>query len=333
MAYVETGDMSVDPRFARRVAEVQRQQRRRRLRWVAVASAVLLVVAGAVGSLFSPWLEVHHIRVTTVGPVSRSEVLSLAGLARPRPMIDVHTGEVTARLDAVADLGGAQIRRVWPNTVDIRVTVRTPVAAVAPTGSPGAGAAPGWATVDATGRVLADLPGSPPGLPVLQGVGAVPQPGGWLTGSAGPGAIPPPPPGAIPPPPPGANAPTEAAVNQSFVDLDAASDSPSVPTGTAAALAVAAALPESVRAAVQRVGPGPQNQLTIWILPATAASGSIPVTLGDGSQLAQKLTALVALLGEANLSGVAGINLTVPDRPAVLTARQTAGTVSTLAVG
>ena len=71
------------------------------------------------------------------------------------------------------------------------------------------------------------------------------------------------------------------------------------------------------------------------VLPPTIAAGSIPVTLGDGSLLAQKLTALAALLTQANLSGATGINLTVPDRPAVpvLTARQTAGTVSTLAVG
>ena len=57
------------------------------------------------------------------------------------------------------------------------------------------------------------------------------------------------------------------------------------------------------------------------------------MTLGDGSLLGQKLTALAALLTQANLSGATGINLTVPDRPAVLTARQTPDTVSTLAVG
>jgi hypothetical protein len=69
------------------------------------------------------------------------------------------------------------------------------------------------------------------------------------------------------------------------------------------------------------------------VLPATIAAGSIAVDLGDGSQLAQKLTALSTLLTQANLAGMAGINLTVPDRPAALTARQTAGTVSTHAGG
>ena len=60
------------------------------------------------------------------------------------------------------------------------------------------------------------------------------------------------------------------------------------------------------------------------------------MTLGDGSLLAQKLTALAALLHPGQPVGSTGIDLTVPDRPAVpavLTARQTAGTVSTLAVG
>jgi hypothetical protein len=57
------------------------------------------------------------------------------------------------------------------------------------------------------------------------------------------------------------------------------------------------------------------------ILPATIAAGSIPVHLGDGSQLAAKLTALTTLLAQADLSGVQSIDLTVPNRPAALTAR------------
>ena len=62
------------------------------------------------------------------------------------------------------------------------------------------------------------------------------------------------------------------------------------------------------------------------VLPASVGIGrSISVDLGDGSQLAAKLTALATLLTQANLAGVAQINLTVPDRPAALTARQSGG--------
>ncbi len=310
------GRLRIDPRFARRWTEVRRQQGRRRLRIVMGAGSAVVVVMAAVGSLYSPLLAVRHVRIATIGAVSDAEILSVTGLAHRRPLIEVDTGGLAARLDAVPALGGASVRRAWPTTVLIQVTLRTPVAVVArPPAS--AGAAPaGWATVDATGRVLADVSAPPLALPVLAGLGPVPAPGGWLEGTAGPRATPPGRPGSPP-----------------LADLAAAVDSSSVPNAPAAALAVAAALPAAVRPEIQSITVGVGGQLTLAALPATIAAGSIPVILGDGSQLARKLTALATLLTQANLSGVASVDLTVPDRPAALTARQTPGTVSTHAGG
>jgi hypothetical protein len=57
------------------------------------------------------------------------------------------------------------------------------------------------------------------------------------------------------------------------------------------------------------------------VLAPTAASATVSVNLGDGSQLAAKLTALATVLAQANLAGVVQIDLSVPDRPATLTAR------------
>jgi hypothetical protein len=88
-----------------------------------------------------------------------------------------------------------------------------------------------------------------------------------------------------------------------------------------------------VHSQVLSVTVGPANRFSLAVLPAAISAGSIPVTLGDGSQLAAKLTALATLLTQANLAGVTGIDLTVPDRPATLTARQPAGSVSTHAGG
>jgi hypothetical protein len=277
-----------------------------------------MVAALAVGALYSPLLNVRHIRITAPASVSRAEVLSITGLSHPRPLTKVDTGAVAARLNAVPRLGAARVRKSWPTTLEITVTARTPVAVVARGTPPGASPAtggPAWATVDATGRILANITAAP-GLPVLEGVGRVPAPGGWLTGSPGQAAV----------PPSGAGA-------RSLVDLGAAMDSPTVPTGTAAALGVVAALPASLRTEVLSVGVAPGNRLTMAVLPSRLPIGSIPVDLGDGSQLAAKLTSLATLLTQANLSGVVGINLTVPDRPAALTARQTGGTVSTHAGG
>ncbi len=301
-SFTPSGRLPIDPRFALRRTEIGRRQSRRRMRILAAVGAAVVVVAGAVGSLYTPVWSLRHVRVTVVGAVPRSEVLSIAGLAHPRPLIEINTGKLAVRLDAVVDLGGARVGRAWPSTVDIAVTQRTPVAVVA---LPAGGSAAGWATVDATGRVLADVMAPPPGLPVLQKVGRVPPLGLWLPGSAGPKVDPLPPSGI------------GTASDRSLVDLNAAPDSPTVPAGTAAALAVSVALPPSVRSAVLSIGAGPGSQLTMAVLPPTIAAGSIPVNLGDGSLLAQKLTALTALMTQANLSGAAGINLTVPDRPAV----------------
>jgi hypothetical protein len=281
---------------------------------------VLLVAVLGIGSLYSPLLSMRHVRIDTVGGVSRAEILAVTGLAHRRPLIDVNAGDLAARLDAVPTLGEAMVRRSWPTTVTVRVTQRTAVAVVArsTTGAAvGPGGSPtGWAIVDATGRVLADVTTPAAGLPVLVGFGSVPAPGGWLDGTAGPHASPPGPAGG-----------------PALANLNAASDSPSVPSGPAAALAVATALPTALRSDVQSITVAPGGQVTVAALPATIAAGSIPIYLGDGSQLAAKLTALATLLSQANLSGVTSVDLTVPDRPAALTARQTAGTVSTHAGG
>ena len=103
--------------------------------------------------------------------------------------------------------------------------------------------------------------------------------------------------------------------------MNASSDSSAVPSGTVAALVALQALPAAVRGEVISVSDPAGGPLTMDVLPADLAAGYIPVNLGDGSQLAAKLTSLVTLLQQINLSGVESVDLTVPSRPAVLTAR------------
>jgi hypothetical protein len=303
---------------------VRREQGRHRLRILVAALVVVLVAVLGIGALYSPLLNVRHIRIAAPASISRREVLSIAGLSHPRPLLDINAGRVAARLNAVPSLGAARVSKQWPATLKISVVARTPVAVVA-RGVP-ADALPGtpansslaWATVDATGRVLATVEAAP-GLVVLQGVGEIPAPGQWLAGSPGPAAPPPGPPGR-----PGSRA---------LDDLGAAPDSASVPGGVTAALAVVTALPPFLQTRVLSVTAAPGNQLRMEVVPTGVGSAGISVDLGDGSRLAAKLTALATLLAQANLDGVAQIDLTVPDRPATLTARQTAGTVSTHAGG
>jgi POTRA domain, FtsQ-type/Cell division protein FtsQ/DivIB, C-terminal len=286
--------LRIDPRFARRWIEVRRQQGRRRLHIIVAGAAVVACLAAAAGLLYTPLARVRHVRVVVSGPMTPAQVRAVAGLDRYKLMVDVDAAAIARRLDADPVLGAARVERRWPATVKVAVKVRTPVAVVR--------SGPEWAIVDSTGRVLAETAQPAPGLPQLTAVGSPPAPGGWLAGSLGPSVGPGLAPGAE-------------------TQMNAASDDPGVPKGPAAALVALQALPAHYRAEVISVAAPASGALTFSVLPANLAAGSIPVDFGDGSQLAAKLNALITLLAKADLGGVESINLTVPGRPAALTAR------------
>lgn len=291
-----TGHPRIDPRFARRWIEARREEGRRRLRILAVAGGVALAVLIAVGVLYSPLVKVRHVRITVAGGYPPATVRHLAGLDRQVLMIDVDGAAVARRLDADPWLGGARVSRVWPGTVRISVVTRTAVAGVS-RGGPGATGAPaaGWAEVDATGRVLADVPSLPAGLPVITGLAVPPPPGQWLARTPGPQV----PPGARP---------------SGLVDMQAAGIGPNVPSPPSAALAVLSSLDPVLRSDVTTVAAG-RGALSLVIVPPRLAAGSVTVVFGDGSQLQAKITALLTILDRADLSGVGLLDLTVPDRP------------------
>jgi Cell division protein FtsQ/POTRA domain, FtsQ-type len=284
----------IDPRFIQRWNEVRRAEGRRRLRILIAGGSLLVLILLAFGSLYTPLFSVRHIRVRVSGPVAGSTVVALAGIDNSSLMIHVNPGAITRRLDARPQLGGARVTKHWPGTVSIQVSVRTPLASVARPGGT-------WATVDATGRVLAQQANPVMGLPVLKGDGVAPAPGQWLAGALGAAVVP----GAKP---------------ATGLNMNASSDSATLPQAPAAALAVLESLPANLLSEVVSVTVSPIG-LSLDVQPANVAAGSVAVNLGDESQLGQKIAALNAVLTETSLVNVVSIDLTVPDRPAVLTAR------------
>ena len=312
----------MDPRIARRRVEVRREEGRRRLRILVACSCAGAVVCLFAGSLWTPLFKVRHVRVifsagnaaaqpdAGAPQVTAHDVLVAAGLVKQHLMIDVNSAAMARRLDAVPALGSARVSVDWPGTVKISVVVRRPVLQVPLTPGQGSGQQANtgrWATIDATGRVLSVSASAAPGLAVLYGAGPVPAPGEWMNGTAGPSAV--------------LSGTNPGRRSGSLVDMNAQSDGTDIPSGVSAALAVAAALPPGIEAEVQSVGvtAGQHPTLTMAVLPRNVAAGSIKVLLGDGSQLAAKLTALSTLLTQADLKGIARIDLTVPDRPAAMT--------------
>ncbi|HEX6476506.1 MAG TPA: FtsQ-type POTRA domain-containing protein, partial [Acidimicrobiales bacterium] len=117
---------------------------------------------------------------------SRQAVLRAAGLDHHPLMIDVDTGRLEQRLDALPWVAHATVARDWPSTVGISMRERVPAALVTTVNGD-------WAVTDAAGRVLISSNGAsspPPALgvavPTLRGLTQLPSPGSTLPAPSGP---------------------------------------------------------------------------------------------------------------------------------------------------
>lgn len=173
-----TQTLSMDPRIGQRRVDVARSRRRRRRRWWVAAGVGAAAVVGAVAALHSPLLSARHVTVHGAPAWSDAAVVRAAGLDGNPPLIDVSPAAVSSRVEALPWVGTAAVRRMWPDSVVITVTDRTPVAAVARPG--------GYALVDRTGRVLAWVSTPPPGLVAMSIPATVGAPGSTLGSVAHP---------------------------------------------------------------------------------------------------------------------------------------------------
>ena len=136
-------------------------RRRRRLHWprLIATAVVLAALVGAWQLERSPLLRLQHVEVRG----GRQALASLSGLRMDEPMWSVNTKAVARDLLRRAPyLRTAVVLRQWPQTVEIEVQRRVPVAAVAGRGGTFYG-------VDASGRILRPLAGTQ-GMTVLGGV-------------------------------------------------------------------------------------------------------------------------------------------------------------------
>lgn len=288
------GRLPMDPRFKERWVSVRREQGHRRLRAAVAAAGAVAVIAGCVGAAFSPLLAVRHVRVSSAAHVPAPEVLAVTGLRNHQPMIKVHAAAEVSRLEALPWVDSALVRRHWPSTVSVTIHERRPIAEVTVTG--------GAVDVDATGRILTPPHPATAGLPTLLGDPAPGPPGTWLAGTSRRS------------PPRG---------------------------GVGASLAVAYALPVPVAARVATVSVDGHGVVTLALVPGptTVSLGEV-AALGERAgavssvpvSLARQVAALSTMLSAVDLSKVARVDLTVPDRPA-LTPTQTPTTLSTTARG
>ncbi len=146
-----------DPRISRRRKAVARTRRRRLI----TRASVVLVLGVAVWALaFSPLLKVRRVRLVGATHTTASEVATVADLDSDDNLLLLSTAEVEQRTETLPWVERAEVARVLPGTVRIRIVERRPAVLVS------LGAAR-W-TVDVRGRVL-QAGAARAGLPVLAG--------------------------------------------------------------------------------------------------------------------------------------------------------------------
>jgi cell division protein FtsQ len=144
-------------------AEIRRftqRSRRRRIVWLSVLGAVMLLIGGSVGAAYSPLFSVEKITVagaTTLDPATVEAALA-DQIGTPLALID--SSEIKAALLAFPLIETYALEARPPHDLTIRIVERTPVGVIASDA--------GYTLVDAAGVALATTTDQPAGQPLLE---------------------------------------------------------------------------------------------------------------------------------------------------------------------
>ena len=163
----------MDPRIRRRRVEVRRQEGRRRLRVLVGITTVSAVALGGWAATGSPLLDLDRVVIEGAVHTAADDARFASGLRRGEPLVDVDEEAAARGVETLPWVASASVRRRWPDEVRIRVVERRAVAV-----APGANGAS--SLVDGSGKVLEQVPGPPPGMPVLTGLPPAGPPGTTL---------------------------------------------------------------------------------------------------------------------------------------------------------
>jgi cell division septal protein FtsQ len=145
---------SMDPRVRARRIAVRRAKGRKRLIWVAIAAAILLVLVGAVAVLASSMFDVRTIDVQGAVYTDPAQLSAIVDDLRGDAILLVDTRQVERRLESIPWVESARVSTQFPHRVFIDVRERTPIATFV--GSDGK-----YRVIDRDGRVLDVVDGTP----------------------------------------------------------------------------------------------------------------------------------------------------------------------------
>lgn len=120
----------VDPRLARRRRLVQEASARRRLRWT-IGLLSLAVVAGLVVAVFqSSWFSVSNITIVGADRAPVAAIIEDVGVEDGVSIVSVRAGDIEERLRQDPWIAEAQVRVVWPRSIEVTVVEYIPMARV-----------------------------------------------------------------------------------------------------------------------------------------------------------------------------------------------------------
>ena len=153
----------IDPRIRARRISVRRAESRRRLVWLGIGAAVVLLAVAAVAVVASPIFDVRTINIQGATYTDREILESIIDDLEGEPVLLVDTEAIEQQLEGVAWVESARVRTDFPHSVFIDIRERHPVASFL-------GSDERYRVIDEQGRVLDVLDGRPTDFLLLEGV-------------------------------------------------------------------------------------------------------------------------------------------------------------------
>lgn len=145
---------SMDPRVRARRIAVRRAKGRKRLIWVAIAAAIVLVLIGAIAVLASSLFDVRTVEIQGAVYTDKAQLAAIVDNVRGEAILLVDTRQVERDLEKIPWVESARVTTSFPHTVLIDIRERKAIATFA--GSDGK-----FRVIDRDGRVLDVIEGVP----------------------------------------------------------------------------------------------------------------------------------------------------------------------------
>lgn len=120
--------MSIDPRLMERRRDVAEDRANRNVRRLVRFLAVVLVIAGGVWLVHSPWLSVSQVGVEGARQSDANATLAELGVVAGIPMYRIDSNAVAEVLLEDPWIEEVDVSKDWPKNVAIRIDERVPVA-------------------------------------------------------------------------------------------------------------------------------------------------------------------------------------------------------------